>query len=458
MKKHWKNKNKKMSYLKIPDYNSLISRLKLYSQLKHEYRAKGIKNILSEAEKAIKLSITKLKKLSNDKSLTRNEPNDLQSIRHLRPEGPRRIWTALNKELYLKKLEGAFLARMAGCTLGAIVEGWEIQQMEEWAKEIGDKFPPVDYWSKAKIPSKKRYGMSRCEEYTRDKISGVPADDDIVYTLLNLLIVEEYGPGFTTEDVGKEWLKYLPMACTAEEIALKNLKAGVPAKQAASKNNPFVQWIGADIRSDPWAYMAPGFPEKAAEMAYRDAYLSHRRNGIYGEMFFAAAQSAAFAVSDPIEAIKIGLTEIPRDCLLARDIRWALDKHKKIRNFRKAREAVDKHCKGMSYVHTNNNACLTIFGLAIGGNDVTKVLSEIVAMGMDNDCTAATAGSIVGAIVGKKGIPNHWYKNFNNTVYSYLIGKRKFSFSSVVERFAKQAEKIFKLDKGLSNRYCKNKI
>ena len=58
-----------------------------------------------------------------------------------------------------------------------------------------------------------------------------------------------------------------------------------------------------------------------------------------------------------------------------------------------------------------------------------------MAMGMDNDCTAATAGSIVGAIVGKQGIPEHWYRNFGDTVHSYLIGHPSFSIRDLIERF-----------------------
>ena len=106
-------------------------------------------------------------------------------------------------------------------------------------------------------------------------------------------------------------------------------------------------------------------------------------------MFFAAAQAAAFAVDDPIAALEIGLTEIPRDCALARAIRWALTAGKGLKNYREARQAVDEHFPGMHSVHTINNACLTVFGLMIGGTDVTRVLSETVAMGLDNDCTAA---------------------------------------------------------------------
>ena len=67
-----------------------------------------------------------------------------------------------------------------------------------------------------------------------------------------------------------------------------------------------------------------------------------------------------------------------------------------------------------------------------------------MAARVDNDCTAATAGSIVGAVVGKKGIPGHWYKNFNNTAHSYLIGKPKFTISGLVTRFARQGAEAWR--------------
>jgi ADP-ribosylglycohydrolase len=331
---------------------------------------------------------------------------------------------------------------MAGCILGAVVESWSIDAMEKLAKENGDAFPPTDYWSRVLNPYDFRYIVSKREDYTRGKMNGVPVDDDIVYTLLGLLIAEDFGPDFTLADVGRAWLKYLPMACTAEDVALKNLKKGIPAEKAADIDNPFCQWIGADIRSDPWGYLAPGYPELAAELAWRDAYISHRRNGIFGEMFFSAAISSAFALDDPIEAIKIGLTEIPAECKLAEAVRWAMDEAKNIHDYRSARAAVDERFAGMSHVHTINNACLTIFGLAIGGTDVTKVIGETVAMGMDNDCTAATAGSIVGAIAGRTGIPKQWTKSFNNRVLSYLIDQPKFAIDDLLKRFWTQAVKM----------------
>jgi ADP-ribosylglycohydrolase len=432
-----------MQYSKIPDFGAMASQMTLYAQLGVEYQAEELGLMLREMERTQKKFLAQLKKLKADKKLSAAEPDSLAGIRKLRPTGPRRMWETFDRKKYLDRVEGAMLARIAGCTLGVPVEMWSLDAMEKLARESGMAFPPTDYWTYVPDPYCIRYGVSKHEDYTRDKMNGVPVDDDITYTLLGLLIAENYGLDFTVGDVGEAWMKYLPMACTAEEIALKNLKKGVPAEKAAEKDNPFCQWIGADIRSDPWGYMAPGCPELAAEMAYHDAYLSHRRNGIYGEMFFSAVISAAFAVDDPIEALKIGLTEIPCGCELAKAVKWALNEAKNIHDYKSGRAAVDERFAGMSRVHTTNNACLTIFGLAIGGTDVTKVISETVAMGLDNDCTAATAGSIVGAVVGKAGVPAHWTKPFKNTVHSYLIGEPKFKITDLVRRFAAQAMRAY---------------
>jgi ADP-ribosylglycohydrolase len=100
---------------------------------------------------------------------------------------------------------------------------------------------------------------------------------------------------------------------------------------------------------------------------------------------------------------------------------------------------MDERFKGMHPVHTINNACLTVWGITIGKRDFTRVIGETVAMGMDNDCTAATAGSIVGAVIGKRGLPAKWYRGFGDTIHSYLIGLPRFSIQNVLNRFERQA-------------------
>lgn len=431
-----------MAYPKGPDLNKLVEQIEEYTRLKHEYGAEDAGRLFADAGRKLEAVLERIKKLPVSDELMKKEPDGLGEIRALREAGPRRLWAKLDEPRYMDRLQGAFIGRMAGCTLGAPVEFWSVEAMEKWAEYIGDRFPNQHYWSRIKNPNELRYKRSAFEEYTLQKMDGVPVDDDIVYTLLGLLIAEEHGPDFTVEDVGAAWLKYLPYACTAEDVALKNLKAGMDPRMAANVGNPYCQWIGADIRSDPWGYMTPGWPEKAAEMAWNDATLSHRRNGVYGEMLFSAAIAAAFAVDDPLEAVRAGLTEIPAECALHADVLWALEAGKGIHDYRAARAAADERFDGMSGVHTNNNACLTVFGLMIGGGDFSRTIAETVAMGLDNDCTAATAGSIMGAVLGIGGIPAHWYERFNNKVYSYLNGPESFVISELIERFRVQAVRV----------------
>jgi len=412
-----------------------------YADLLVEYQAEGVKETMDDINMKLEDAIKKLLSLPQNQLLRKNEPDELGAIRALRPVSKRVFCEGLPND-YDERLAGAFLARMAGCLLGSIVEGYPVEDMQRLAKANGDEFPPVDYWTKAPgTPGTLRYWKSPIEDYTKGQMSFVPVDDDIMYTLVGLLIMEEHGKDFTTVDVGDSWIKYVPYGYTAEEAALRNLKNGAKGADAALDHNPYLQLIGADIRSDPWAYMAPGHPELAAEYAYRDAMLSHRRNGVYGAMYFAAAQSIAFCVDDPMEALQLAMNEIPTDCLLAKSLRWAFDECKNIHDYLDARKAVDEKFPDMPIAHTLNNACLTVFGIYLGGTDLTKVISNTVAMGLDNDCTSATAGSIVGACVGKKGISGHWYKPFNNKIVSYLNNIEEFEIDDVLSRFKAQAEK-----------------
>ena len=252
------------------------------------------------------------------------EPNAYEEIISAAPKGSQKYWTEI-PDNYQSMVLSSLRARIAGCNLGAIVEGWSLEKMENYAKEIGVPYPMTDYWPSSPDPEEPRYILGRNRQYTKGEMRYSPVDDDTTYTILGLLIAEEakHFP-FTLGDVAEAWVKYLPMACTAEKVTLDNLKSGVSPEKAAEINNPYDEWIGADIRCDGFAYMAPGNPRLAAKLAYTDAYISHRKNGIYGEMYFAAVISSAFALKDPLAALEAGLLEIPENCDLAEAVRWAL--------------------------------------------------------------------------------------------------------------------------------------
>ncbi len=413
--------------------------INVWAQHKAETGADGVAEKMAEIKALLAEKLIELRALPEDAALRAAEPDDLAGIRALRPEGLRRYWTDLPEATYRDRLEGAWLGRCAGNALGAIVELWAPEKMENWAACLGDVFPPVDYWKEAERPFELQYETSPRDSFTASRMDGVPADDDLIYTQLGLLILEEHGLNFSVDDVGAAWVKYLPFS--PAKAVLDNLRSGFPAMQAGEIDNPTMFWIGADIRADPWAYAAPGYPELAAEFSWRNAYISSRRNGIYGGMYFSAVISAAFALGDSIQALEAGLAEIPANCVLAREARWALDAADGIKDYRTARAAAAERYAGMHPVHTINNVPLTIWGLKIGGDDFTKVIGETVAMGLDNDCTAASAGSIFGAAYGKDAIPEHWTRSFNNKVHSYIIDNPQFAIDDMVNRFTALAAK-----------------
>jgi len=414
--------------------------INLWAQLKTETGAASLADKMAEIRVLLAEKLTELRALPDDPALRAAEPDDLDGIRALRPAGTRRYWTELPEATYRDRLEGAWLGRCAGCTLGSIVELWAPEQMEAWAAYLGEAFPPADYWSAAERPFEYKYETSRRDAFTPAKMDGVPTDDDLIYTQLGMLILEDYGIDFSTEDVGAAWVKYLPVSPASP--VLGNLQAGIPANRAAAVDNPTMFWIIGDIQSDPWGYAAPGYPEKAAEFSWRNATVSSRRNGIYGAMYFSAVIAAAFALGDPMQALAAGLAEIPADCVLAREVRWALDIAGDIKDYRAARAAAEERYAGMHPVHTINNVALTIWGLNIGGDNFTKVIGETVAMGLDNDCTAASAGSIFGAAYGKDAIPAHWTRNFNNKAHSFIIGKESFAIDDMINRFTALARQV----------------
>jgi len=398
----------------------------------------------------------------------KDEPSDLAAIKALRPKGPRRMVDLTGRgrmrpakgsamgipspeassrlvfepKLLQDRLLGAWMGRAAGCILGIPCEGMSKPDIRAAALGMGMRYPLNDYWKldpKFRPAGSKHYGVTPRINFLKKNLRYAGTDDDLTYTLLGLLILEDYGPGFTTADVGKAWLKYLPMACTAEAIALANLKAGVSAEECGVKNNPFVDWIGADIRSDPWAYAAPGWPEKAAEFAHRDAYISHRATGIHGEMFFSAAIAAAFVAASPVEAIMAGLTEIPENCRTAQTVRETLEWCTEDGDWDKTTNRILQRYSGMAGAHTLNNAALTVAGLVYGAGNFEKTIALTVMGGVDTDCTGATAGSLLGAILGAKRLPKKWTAPLGTRAESYIKDHRWWTHADIVRRFMKIA-------------------
>ena len=365
------------------------------------------------------------------------EPSELTEIKALRKEYSITKKDPKNLE---DKIYGAWMGRICGCMLGKSVEGVRSDELIPFLKETNN-FPLHRYIFKSDITKEiaKKYNydfMSRCYA---DEIDGMPIDDDTNYTVLSQLIVDNYGRTFTPDNISKMWLKCQPKDayCTAERVAFCNFVKGYMPPESAVHKNPYREWIGARIRGDYWGYINPGNPELAAEMAWRDASISHVKNGIYGEMF-AAAMIATAAVTNVLEEIILsGISQIPCTSRLYDSITKILDYYKDGKSKKEVFEYIyDQYDEKSSYgwCHTIPNDMIVVASLLYGNGDFAKSICMAVESAFDTDCNGATVGSILGMANGIKSIPPEWASPMNDTLHTSIFGVGTLKISDAAKK------------------------
>ena len=334
------------------------------------------------------------------------------------------------------RVRGAWLGRAVGNTLGKPIEGLTRTQVELYLR-AADQWPQTGYVPLLDpLPDGVPHLHPSAPVATAGRFVDVPRDDDIDWTILNLYLMERYGTGLTTTDIAAQWLDRVPFTqtYTAERAAYRNLIHGIAPPETATRANPYREWIGAQIRSDGWAYVCAGKPELASEFAYRDACWTHERNGIYGEMFCAAMQAAAFVERDPAKLVAIGLSEIPAECRLARYVRQAVGWVKECKDFEACMDRIDAALPEMSPVHTINNALICVISLFYGKMDTTATIATSVMCALDTDCNGATVGSIVGAAAGKQRFRPELAARLNDTIKPNIIGFQEVRMAELAKR------------------------
>jgi ADP-ribosylglycohydrolase len=363
------------------------------------------------------------------------EPSDLEGIRRARPDGPRSIGAGVPEAALRDRTLGGWLGRVAGCMLGKPVEGWKRQRISDVLRMCGMESLD-DYFPEPPAGAADRPFPDSARPLLRGHVTCGVRDDDTDYTIVGLRIMEKHGKDFTPDDVANFWLDNLPYmkTCTAERVAYRNLVNGIRPPASATYRNPYREWIGAQIRADAWGYACPGRPQEAATLAFRDASISHVRNGIYGEMWVAAMLAAAFVARDAEQVVRIGLSEIPAECRLAEAIEDVVAWRREDKTPDETLDKVlDKYGR-YHPVHTINNAAIVATGILWGGGDFTRSIGIAVSAGLDTDCNGATVGSVVGAMIGAAAIPAKWVKPLNDRLLSVVAGDSDVKISNLAER------------------------
>ncbi len=234
-------------------------------------------------------------------------------------------------------------------------------------------------------------------------------NDDLDLQLVWLVMLEKEGLPPRLADFGRYWSTYLWRYPWNEYgFCSRNLARGLMPPISGWFENYYVDEMGSPIRSELWACIAPADPQTAASLAWMDSALDHAGGeGTYGEMFWAAVESAGFVLSDPLELIRIGLAMIPPACAISRVIREVVWCWQHGIRYDDARERVTR-------IYWNEQPCNAIpnHGYTVAGwlygQDFGDRLCKAVNCGFDTDCTGATLGALLGILGGTGGIPRQW--------------------------------------------------
>lgn len=393
-----------------------------------------------------------LMSLKVDKGCPYNEPNELDDILALSEGNTENSGFKGNDGELNDRLYGAWLGRSIGCIIGKPFEwypfisgrdgkeGWEY--IKDWL--IGADSYPLDYYppenSKIKREDLNIIFPASCKE----NVKFIESDDDLRYTVVGLLMSEKYGNKFTPKEVAQMWLETLPAGLTfTSELQTYINTLNCELEDGKEKLeycrtylNPYREWIGAQIRADHYGYANAGYPLEAAKTAFNDASYTHTKNGIYGAMFIAATIAAAFTEKDLEKCIDIGLSVVPKTSRLYNEVKTAVKTAKKVTSPEELYHELWKQLGHYYWGHTINNAAAVAAVTVFANGDFKKAVTMAVANGWDTDCNGATVGSIMGAYLGEKALPEDLKKPLNNTLYSLIPGFHPIAVSECAKRSA----------------------
>jgi ADP-ribosylglycohydrolase len=349
------------------------------------------------------------------------EPADLEEIIAASP-GPKAEFPSfdIDSDAYYDRTYGGWLGKCIGGAFGMPVEGWKYERIKAEYGEL------QDYIGK---PS--------------------TVNDDTAYEILLIHALEEFGPLFganTLEEASRilalEWVEHLPRAFTAERVAIDNLLKGYVPPESGTYDNPYSEWIGAQMKGEAPGFIAPAHLELARTYAYIDGIIAHERNGVYGEIYDAVLVAAGYVESDVRKLIELGLEYVPERSRLARVVTDTLEICDGSKDWETAREKLaSSWIYEYHQVHTFPNLANVITGLIFGQGDFERALAITNMCGLDTDCTVGQTGGIMGVILGARAIPAKWKDPIEDRLDSFVIGMEHLKISDFSRRTCEVGKK-----------------
>lgn len=217
------------------------------------------------------------------------------------------------------------------------------------------------------------------------------------------------------------------------EAGRRNLRAGIPAPESGHyAHNQHADDIDWQIETDFIGLLSPGMPAVAADLAWRHGHILAFGDGVYGGVFTASLQAAAYTARDVSEVIAAGVNAIPPGsqfrAVLDDVLAW-YEEHPD--DWTATWQALEDRwgqtdrCPtgaGDPYnIDAKLNAAYVLIGLLYGGGDFEASVLTAIRCGQDSDCNGSTVGGVLGTLYGFDAIPEkfltklEWDRTFDWT-------------------------------------------
>lgn len=234
------------------------------------------------------------------------------------------------------------------------------------------------------------------------------ANDDLDLQILWAYVLDNMETLRVDRNVlARAWVEHVGFPWDEYAIAIRNIKLGLSPPLTGSYDNFFINGMGAAIRSEIWACLAPGNSSLAAAYAYEDACVDHAQDGLWAEVFLAALESAAFQESNINTLLDIALAELDHSSAISQCVTNTRRWYAELTDPMLVRQKILQNYENENFTDVVQNFGFIVLALLAGQGDFGKTICIATNCGKDTDCTAATVGAVMG-IINPQGIEEKW--------------------------------------------------
>ena len=350
------------------------------------------------------------------------------------------VWSEelkISKEKLRDKIRGGWAGQVIGCTFGGPTEF-------RYRSTFIQDYQPLE-WNE--------YMMIRSYE-DRPGLY-----DDVYMDLTFVQVFEEKGLDATAMEFAQAFAHAEYSLWHANMAARYNILQGVtPPDSGHWLHNPHSDDIDFQIEADFAGLMCPGMVNSSSKICDKIGHIMNYGDGWYGGVYVAAMYSLAFVSDDVQYVVEEALKVIPEQSLyfqcMTDVIKWHEeypDDWKMTWFLTQKKWGEDVGCPqgvfNVFNIDAKINSAWILLGLLYGAGDFGKTLSISTRAGDDSDCNPASAGGILGCILGFSKIPDFWKKGLDK-VEDLDFKYTSMSLKGAYDLSFKHALRVIELDGG----------